>query len=568
MDGKGIGGRVLPVVGLVCLVGVLGFCGFYMLSGYEHLVEWYRGLDDCFYRSEDWGRIFFTAHIKSRGNLYCMVAGVMAVVGCVAIVRGMRRRREVQPLVISFDGYDLLCAGICVAVTVALWFWGKGLVAASNDEVFSALNCAGMHPFQTASYYMLPNNHLAFNVLNNLVFHWAGDKVETGRVISLVCYSSIIVVVFFWLKGLFENRWVALLVALTMALQFPTWGFGFQARGYELLTLAAWVAFISYFKYLLAPDKKWLGIHAAAIAVGYFCVPSFLYFHGAIVVFGFVWQVVNKKADWQFWKYQGIAVGVTFLLYLPALCFSGFKALTGNPYVVVDQTYKDLVGQAIPMFQNYMDYCFFSVITKNHEVDTVLFLLPVCLLFYRKNRIARLLGVFYVAMWGVCALLTVKMKLFPIDRALTAQFSITLALVVYAVYLLKTSFAKVIKLQWLPYVLLPVFLVVLGVNYVEKGRVHVSHYLCHFTVNGWCELINSGVKTIPKGSAVAFSESAFYWYYLCKAQGYQVSKCLNGKEDYFIKSGIESFPVPGMAERYEPVGKAGDFIIYKRGALQ
>ena len=255
-----------------------------------------------------------------------------------------------------------------------------------------------------------------------------------------------------------------MLVSLTMALQLPVWGFSFQARGYEMLALVSWSGFISLLKFFNSPGKKWLYIHVASCAIGYFCVPSFLYFHAALLAFALAYQVINKKVHLAYWKYQLSVVVIVYLLYLPCLCFSGMKAVTSNAYVVQYENYKLLAADIIPMFRNYMDYCFASFITHNHQADLLLFLLPLCLLFYRKNRTAFFLGVFYAALWGSLVLLVLKMKLFPIDRTLPGHFSITLALMIYTAYLLVSSLAEKVKIKLLPLLVIPLFLVMLSVN--------------------------------------------------------------------------------------------------------
>ncbi len=555
---------ILPCILFLFCIAILCFCCFYQFSGYDDLVRWYIGLNDCFYKHETWNESFFTPAIKSAGNWYCLIAMLISVAGAYIAARRMKEKR--QPRFDSFNigWHEAMPISICLVLATVAWVWGKSLVAASNDEVFSAVNCAGIHPFQTVSYYMLPNNHVLFNFINNIIFHPFSNKVFTGRLISLGCYWALIVIFYYLLLQVVSNKWLVVLATTTMALQFPIWGFSFQARGYELIALAEWLAFISFFKYLFSNHKKWLVVFLMTSCAGYFCVPSFLYFHVAVIIFALFYQVINKKIDSAFWKYQLAGVALVYLLYLPCLCFSGPLAITHNQYVVKDQEYKQLLELAIPMIQNYVDYCFLAFTDEKHNVAYFLFLLPLSLFFFRKNKIALFMGCFFVAMWTSCFLLTVKMKIFPIDRALTGQLSITLGLLIYALYLLTYSISQRIKQNYLPLIVLPVFLLLLSVNFVIEGKAHVPFYTCHSPVNLLHdEKVKDGLSAIPHGSTVAFSNESFYWYYLCQKYGYRASKCVNGSEEYYITLPTEPLPVD-MQRLFGPIKLVGGYIIYKR----
>jgi len=563
---KSVVDTLLAIILLLFLASVVVFSIFYLSSGYNSLVTWFTGLGGCFYRQEYWTRDFFTPSVKAAGNMYCIIALVIAIVGLLPAIRLLKKKGNStdEQVVIRINPVDILLAAVCLAVAVISWQWGKQLIVPTYDEVFSAQNCAGMHPFQTVAYYMLPNNHIFFNLLNNVLFHSFTDKVVSGKLISLSCYCAVILVVFIWMKSLLQNRWLAALSAIVMAMQFPVWGFGFEARGYELLGLLEWMAFVALFKYVVTADKSWLYLLALASAAGYFTIPTFLYFHVGVVAFSCIMQLRRRQIDVAFWKYQLITMAAVFLLYLPCLCFSGYKSITANQYVT-GQDYHALAAAILPTFQNYGDYCFGNLITGQYWFDLLLFLFPLCLLFYRSNKAAFSLGVFYIVLWSAALLLTIVMKIFPIDRALIGHFGITLALVVYTVYLLLGSLQERLRLKVLRSLLLPALLMLTGIGFVKKDKQYVGFYICHFEMNPWQDsIINDGINIIPKGSTVGFSDESFYWYYLCSNMGYKASKCIQGNEAWFIKSTGEPFPA-GMEEHYAPVKLvARIYTIYKR----
>ena len=562
---KSVVAKLLAAKLLLFLVAVMVFSIFYLLSGYKSLVVWFTGLGGCFYRQEYWTHDFFTPSVKAAGNVYCTIALVIAIVGLLPTYGLLIKKGkwDVDKTTVTINVADIFLATVCIVVAVISWQWGSRLIVPTYDEVFSAQNCAGMHPFQTIAYYMLPNNHIFFNLLNNVFFHSFADKVVSGKLISQACYCAVILVVFIWMKSLLQNRWLAALAATVMAIQFPVWGFGFEARGYELLGLLEWVAFIAIFRYLAIGDKRWLWIMALASAAGYFTIPTFLYFHVTVVAFACITQMMRKQLDLTFWKYQVITMAAVFMLYLPCLCFSGYKSITANQYVT-GQGYHALVATILPTFQNYSDYCFGNIIAGHYWFDLLLFFLPLCLLFYRNNKNAFSLGEFYILLWGGAFLLTLAMKIFPIDRALIGHFSITLALVVYTIYLLLGSLQERLRLKLLRPLLLPVLLVLAGINFVKKDKQYAGFYICHFEMNPWHDtIINDGINIIPAGSTIAFSDESFYWYYLCRNMGYKTRKCIQGNETWFVKSAGEAFPV-GMEDHYAPVKLvARIYTVYK-----
>lgn len=299
--------------------------------------------------------------------------------------------------------------------------------------------------------------------------------------------------------------------------------------------------------------------------MGYFSIPSFLYLHAAIAAYAVIRQWSERKVDLRYWWWQAIAVAVTFLLYLPALCFSGRVAITNNPWVQQNNTFTGAFANTVTILKEYADFCFCNIVKDVYIFDALLFCVPLCLFLFRKNRVAVMLGTFYSVMWAVCLVLAVVMRQLPIDRALSGQFSITFALVIYALYLSLDWLRSRIGMRWLPQVVLPVILVLFSINFVQKGKQQIVHYLVHFQVNGWYDFIGKGIRAnLPGNAAIAVSEESFYWYYLLDKYHYQVHKCRDGNEHYYIHMRLEQVPAD-VSINYERSGvSVGDFDIYKR----
>ncbi|MEJ7664465.1 MAG: hypothetical protein WKG07_35595 [Hymenobacter sp.] len=168
---------------------------------------------------------------------------------------------------------------------------GATQVPPAYDEVFSAVYCAGSGSLLTTwSYYMLPNNHVLFNLLNGGLFGWLHQStwlVPTGRLLSGLAYAGTLAVIYRLVAGLTGQRGVGAVLAVLAGLQYSLWGFGFQARGYALYALLHWVALGTLLAYWRQPRQpKWLVINMLAVAAGYAVVPTFLFYHAAQLLAG------------------------------------------------------------------------------------------------------------------------------------------------------------------------------------------------------------------------------------------------------------------------------------------
>jgi hypothetical protein len=549
---------------------VIVFCCFYLFSSYNYLAQWYVRMNDCFYHQAHWKDDFFTVHTKQQGNIFCAAGLVISVPLLYHLIRHLKKPSA--SLKLQFSKWNILIVLLCIFTGTAAWLLGYSLVHQGFDEAFSAVNCASLPPFQTLSYYMLPNNHILFNVLNGVLFHFAGDKVFTGKLIALVCFWGIIVVVFAWLSGIIKNKFLLAIATIVISLQFPIWGFSFEARGYELYSLAEWFSFFALIQYVNTKNSQWLYYQALACIAGYLCIPTFLYFHVAFLLFGLLWMIYTREQDAKFWRVQLNIILIAYLLYLPAICFSGIHALVGNPYVTGNiHTLQELYDKGIDRFTLYLNY-YTSHFTANHsKLDWLLFLSPIALFCFYKNRLAALCGFFYLAMWLTCIVLAYAMKIYALDRTMSGHISISLALTIYVLYLLLSKLNNVWRMPIIGDAALMAFLVVAGINFCKGNKENVSVKLYDNDINEKYNLLmNEGISFIPRGSSIAFSEECFYWYYQCKMRGDKVNKCPIGNEQYFVRFGSDPFPVndPGKYVLIKTVFKEGvtavGYEIYKR----
>jgi len=553
-----VNSKWLFVIASLGLALVIIFCFFYLCSDYNYLAAWYLKMNDSFYRHGHWTERFFTPATKRTGNFFCVPGVGIALALQFYLIKHLRSPG--RALTVKCSRWHVLMIGLCILTGTAAWIWGYSLVHEGFDEVFSAVNCASLPPFQTLSYYMLPNNHILFNLLNGTLFDFAGDKVFTGKIISLVCYWGIIVVAYAWLSGIIKNKLLIALATVVISLQFPIWGFGFQARGYEFCSLAEWFAFFALLQYINTSNSQWLYYYVLACVSGYLCVPVFLYFHAAAVLFGLCRMICNRTTDSKFWIAQLSVLLVVALLYLPAICFSGVGALSGNQYISPHINGSDqFYHMGIRLFRGYLGF-YTSNFTGDCIAGLALFSLPLTLLLFRRSTTAILCGFFYLCLWVNVIALAYIMKVYPIERAMSGHLSISLALSIYALYLLLQKLNEVIRLPLVANAALIISLVVLGIQFTAGDKANVSFYLYDNDINLKYDLLmHEGISFIPQGSSVGFSDECFYWYYQCKLRGDKVDEYRPGTEQYFVR--FASDPLP--------TGYTGKFLlvktVFKRG---
>ncbi len=561
-------GILFPACAFLFFVNVLVFCSFYLLSDYQHLVAWYLNLNNCFYDNEHWSTGFFTPGIKSDGNIYCIIALAIASAGLLYISKRIKSWNKPETLhnTVKWEAGNLLPIITALIIAVILWFWGNNMVFPAYDEVFSVQNSAELHPFQTISYYVKPNNHLFFNLLNGVIFHSFADKVATGRIISLLAYYALILSLFFWFKSLVQNRWVALLISITLGLQFPVWGFSFQARGYELYLLAEWGMYISLFAWLRSHGRHWLYVNTICCAIGYFCLPTFLYFHAAQLVFMAICQLLYKKQAASFWKFQLAGIMITYILYLPALCFSGLDAIIHNHYTspMADKSVIAYAEWIFPDAKIYLARIFSDVHWNNLSFNLVLLLLPLSLLFSKKNEMNFLFGLFFLLMWIVLFIIILVMKALPFERNLIGQFSITLAGVIMVGNWVAGLYARKGKTNIAKWIIFCTVPLLFAIHFMRTNKENSKKRLYGYDVNTTYREISEVINYIPQGSTVAISDDVFFCGYILRENGYKLNKCITGNEDYIIKMDYEKLSKQ-IAEKYFLIMTTKRFYeVYRR----
>ena len=554
--------RILLLKAMVMfLVGAV-FSVLFLASSYDHLIKWYFSLNSCFYRYDHWTSEIFTIGTKAHGNSFCTIA-LLLCIAALAYIYSIKKKTFANPTLLIIIGKNDLFVGIVITLLcVGLWLYGNLTIGPAYDEVFSAVNCSGIHPFQSLSYYMLPNNHIGFNFLNGILFHFVKDKVASGRLISLVAFIGIAIIVYAFLRMMIRSLPLSLIGTITVLIQLPIWGFSFQARGYEWYAFAELLLFVSVYKYIVTENNKWLYLNIIAGIIGYFFIPTYLYIHVAQIIFCFLYQAVTRKIIFKYWFAQLICFAVVFILYLPALCFSGVHMLLNNPYVSPGGDTNWIVSHAIPYLKEYATYCYSAIYSEYNWINIVLFLSPLLLFLFYKQKPARLIALFYTILWCTLYVIVFKMKKFPFMRNSIGHVALSLVFFELTVYWLLEYFRQKLKVKMLTIILFPAFIILLWVHLVPINSSWLNLRLYNYPVNTRIEIVRNGLKLIPSGATVGFSDESFFWYYLFSKNNQTASKCLLGNEDYMVKQIEEPFPEQAKG-KYDYIKTTEIYEVYK-----
>lgn len=549
------------------MVGV--FAIWYLVTDYRTLADWFLKLSDCFYKRAEWTTDFFTPAVKRAGNYYAGAGLLLSVAGVAATARAWRNDSLQLPgiggrITVPTMVWSVAVSVVAIAAAVAAW---RHLLPAS-DEVFSVVKCTEMPPFITLAYYLLPNNHIYYNLANHFLFGWVGDYVVSGRAMSVAAYVVVAQCVFYLLHRLSGQRWIAFVAMQPVVLGVYTLGFAVQARGYELQLLCGWVAFIALHFYNGNPSFMLLTVSAVANIAGFLLIPGYLYYYLAQLLCQSILMVVARRVDVGYIKAQAFMAAMVFMCYLPALCFSGVQAFTSNGWVAPS---TEGLATFLPRFADtvlsFISDCLGGIGGHRHPANYVVFLLPYTLLITGKAAHRRLV-LYYTSIWVAFILYTMFIKRIPFHRVLIIQFSITGFVCVYALVMIAQRLVQGLGskvLQGVAYV--GVLLLPVGAYTGFLINFH-QHYLAatlySYDINAVHTAQIVALRQIPPGSSVAFSEDAFYYYYYCRLQGYNVSRSADGSATYLIKIKDRPFPAgAGTAYTYW-ADASNDYGIYKK----
>ncbi len=545
----------------ICAVPLLvaAYSVWYWSLNHQQLIDFYKGLNPNLYKVKVWEHIFFTPAVKTQGNWWCLTALVASIGWAVIVWRskwpGFPKLTLKKNTVLVYAGIAL--AGIALSVAANLH------TKYGTDEVFSALNFASLPSFQCFSFYPLPNNHILFNVINGINSLWHFDLVESGRILSLICYVIVLCSSWFFLQKWIRSNWIRSLSLLVLALQFPAWGFSGQARGYELLLLLSLLSLITFWQYWFEKENYLLPFHIIFNVAGILTVPSYLYWWAGLVIASLLIMLWEKRIDRSYIKASVTGAFMTVLVFLPLLSFSGIASLNSNVYVRPrNANLWDLIKDISDniYFKGLFDE-WFSFGSSTFLIGIACVLCPLLMFFYPPhNKKYRAMGILYFSMMSAFCLMTAIMLRVPFNRIMIAHGFVSLMFVlIMLMTLVKSRLARM------------AFGFVLSAGilysaYINFNRIPVNLY--YFDNNSYCNKLSESKTLFRPGCTVYLDDECFYWQYILTSRypNHGIRFLLNvpsfNSQDYCIMP--IGFKPPSDTTLYRMVESIDEYAIFER----
>ena len=550
----------------VFFVGAFIYCGWYLASSRLNLVDYFLGLNRLFYKSSDWQDQVFTESVKRAGDKFCLLGCIISVAVLIFGVAWFRKfYKNEATLVIKISRSEMVQAGSLLVICFLLWGWGMIHIKESYDEVFSAVNCAGIHPFQCFSYYMLPNNHIGFNLANHFLSLGYFDKVVTGRILSFFAFWGLGMLLVAHFGRILKSSLVGFAATIGVLMVFPVWGFSFQARGYEWYYFMSVLAYVSLLNFFRTGGERWLWGYGIAGFIGFALIPTFFYLYLALVVYGSVVLFGSRKQFVGFLSCNALVLACTYVFYLPALTFSGTGLLFENKYVTPFGDFQRILSLCVPYVQEYATYSYTAIGSEYWITNDLLFLLPLLSVFAWKNKGLQKTGLFFFVQWVVLFSVVVYMRRFPFMRNTGGQIALSVVVMFQFVYALLERFGNLIKMR--RYFIDGLYITLIALlccHYWIANTAFFYERIYNYPTNIRRDAITNIMSMFPPEAKIALSDESFFWYYEFKKEHRDIVRDINGKEDYFIKQADEPTPDIIKISDWQLIKKIDVYEIYQR----
>ncbi|MTI31804.1 hypothetical protein [Xanthovirga aplysinae] len=248
-----------------------------------------------------------------------------------------------------------------------------------NDEIYTLKNFVFVPIAQTLTDYHVPNNHVLFNLVNNIYLKIIGiqslyelmDKPYLLRLLPLF-YCLLTLDYVYAIGKDFFNKKIGLLAGVILMTTIPYFNFALQIRGYGVSMALLSIIFYYGLQYIHQKNKLALFKVTITTAAVVYAIPLNLYFLLGFWVYGLVHlitkfpvrdlfkrRILNKLRHDRFFPLMlSISIGVliALLLYYPV-----FKEVFFNDYV---KTYTPFwVGSAIGVIiRDFLSFRFLLIL--------------------------------------------------------------------------------------------------------------------------------------------------------------------------------------------------------------
>lgn len=240
-----------------------------------------------------------------------------------------------------------------------------------NDEIYTLKHFTFSTFSQTLTDYHVPNNHIFFNLLNNIYLKLINiDSLELLmdapyklRIIPLI-YAALTLLLTYRFGIKFFNRFVGLLTVCILIFTIPYFNYALQIRGYGISTLLLLIIVYSSCSYLINPKNKYLAAAFLGSALIIYTIPSNIYPLLCLLLFlgiyfikssiktfknkdSFDFKIISKSEHFKIILVIIIGIGISLLMYLPI-----FRAVFMNEYVVSSRYFK--FDKVLPYFGQFL----------------------------------------------------------------------------------------------------------------------------------------------------------------------------------------------------------------------
>lgn len=558
-------------LGVVLFLGILYLCfpSYYLLHSKATLLDDYCATTPAFYRKAIFTSSVFTDALKQQGNIFCLLSfPIIALFGVLML--------PFFPLNFKFifvaQWLKIRSAAIWIAMLVlltsVLFIYGNSLQPICTDEAFSIVNFAQQPLAHLLTYYPLPNNHIFFNLLNHFVGKISSDYLLSGRLLSGVFYVLLICGNFLFIQKIIQNKFISFLCSALLAQQLMVWGFGSQARGYSLYYLLQWGAFVSFYYYFFGEKemkKQLLLLFIVCNVLGFYTIPSFLYWILFEVLAAFVLMVHFRHLFIDFWKGMLLVALISFLLYLPVFCYSGLASVFANKYIAGDGLNRmEILQQLFKYFTKDIADITFGFASFHSFIAFGCFFIPFILFVILRKKLNDLAPflVFGLLTWVAVFLIAFVTKQVPFFRAIGFQMQLSLLVFLLFIVLLIQQFVRKEKAQQL---IFSVLLIAASIKVFEENTTLSNTVLYGQNTVVFMNGLTHEKLKIESNQSVWLSDESYMFNFLLDKKIQSTNfDCSFKNQDILVLSEDDKINPSIDLEKYRLKQKVSWFIIYQR----
>ncbi len=306
-----------------------------------------------------------------------------------------------------------------------------------HDEAKSFYSFISPSWIDAISNYYIPNNHIFLSICSRFFYLLLGNEEWIIRIPIFI--SGILVMIFgFIFSRYFFGRNIALIFTALISSSIPLISYSTNARGYMIIVLSVLILFclLKFIDYKLTLFSG--GIVVLISSLGIWTVPSMI----LPLIMLFSWYLyLTPKGKFKKNVFAVIAIiisviGISFILYSPAVFRSGLNAIIANQYITPIPLVK-LLGDLHLYIKNLLFYFLSGYGSVLQFIFILLFSLG--LIFSLKNRYQRSI-LFSIFIMGIFIIFGITR--FPPNRALLFLIPIFWVFTTIGITLVITFFSK------------------------------------------------------------------------------------------------------------------------------